>query len=311
MVYSGLVVVPFGRAEHSARGRLKYNKFASQSLQLPLNSPTLMCLILFAHQAVPEFPLVVAANRDEFFPRPTQQAQFWHKDEDEETQTRLLAGRDLQAGGTWLGIDRSGRFAAVTNIRDPSQYEAKPRTRGELPVNFLNSALSPAQYCDSLSDTFTEYAGYNLLVGDGQSMLFVNNFQRSIETLDPGIYGLSNASLNSPWPKITVGRERLGTLLENPGQLTTDQLIAMMADRHQAADADLPDTGVPLEMERQLSATFIHNTERDYGTRCSTAVIIEDNGLVRFSEQNFDSSGLATEYHFYEFPRESGHPVSG
>lgn len=260
-----------------------------------------MCLIIFAHQAVPDFPLIVAANRDEFFPRPTQQADFWIGDED---KGQLLAGRDLKAGGTWLGIDRNGRFAAVTNIRDPSQFEAKPRSRGELPVNFLTANLSPEQFCSTLAEHFEDYAGYNLLVGDSHSMFYVNNFQRSIEELDPGIYGLSNGLLNSDWPKISMGRERLDALLGHPDQLTTDQLIAIMGDRHQATDAELPNTGVPLEMERQLSATFIHNTEREYGTRCSTAIII-DEGMIRFSEHNFDSSGLPAGNHFYEIQRNS------
>ncbi len=256
-----------------------------------------MCLIIFAHQAAETCPLVVAANRDEFFLRPTQHAGFWPESDG---QAQILAGRDLQAGGTWLGVDRRGRFAAVTNIRDPSQFEEKPRSRGELPVNFLNSDLAPGEYCTQIADSFADYAGYNLLVGDDESMFYVNNFDCIVEKLEPGIYGLSNGKLNSAWPKISLGRERLDGLMDNPAQLSTDQLIAMMADRHQASDAELPDTGVPLEMERQLSATFIHNTERDYGTRCSTAVIVSENGVVRFHEQNFDSAGLPVDSHFFE-----------
>lgn len=259
-----------------------------------------MCLIIFAHQALPGFPLVVAANRDEFFSRPTHHADFWSGTPD---STNLLAGKDLQAGGTWLGINRSGRFAAVTNIRDPSQGEHKPRSRGELTTGFLNSRQSPAQYCESLQAEFDAFAGYNLLVGDGNEMYYINNLEGITTNLQSGIFGLSNGLLNSAWPKVSQGRDRLQALLLQPDSLSTDSLIHMMGDRRQAKDADLPDTGMPLELERQLSATFIHNTDREYGTRCTTALIVEDSGRIRFNEQNFNPAGLPTSKHFFEFRR--------
>jgi len=255
-----------------------------------------MCLIIIAFKADPRYPLVVAANRDEFFTRETAQADFWTG---ESSTQQVLAGRDLVAGGTWLGISRSGRFAAVTNIRDPSQTKPGSRSRGELCRNFLAGEESPQQYCDSLRPTFAEFAGYNLLIGDAISLIYVNNQQENICEVEPGIHGLSNGLLNSAWPKVEQGKRSLQTLLDSKQDLGTDHLIAMMNDRSQAADIDLPDTGVAIELERKLSAAFIQNTERHYGTLCSSAVIFDDSGEIRFSEQNYDESGAKTECHYY------------
>jgi uncharacterized protein with NRDE domain len=259
-----------------------------------------MCLILFAHQAVPDYPLVVAANRDEFFARPSRHADFWS---DQNQQQEILAGKDLVAGGTWLGITRSGRFAAVTNIRDPSQREHKPRSRGELTLHFLRGTQSPEHYCSKLAADFDQFAGYNLLVGDQGSLYYVNNFEGTIAALEPGVYGLSNGLLNSPWPKVSRGQAKLESLLQLPQSLDTDALIDIMADRQQAADAELPNTGVPIELERQLSSTFIFNPDRQYGTRCSTAIIQGHAAAgtpTRFAELNFDANGAATSRHFFE-----------
>ncbi len=258
-----------------------------------------MCLIIFAYQESPLFPLVVAANRDELFTRPTTQANFW---QDEETAQQILAGRDLQAGGTWLGVTRDGRFAAVTNIRDPSQTEPRPRSRGDLTRQFLAGTQSPKQYCGALAGNFDLFAGYNLLVGDTTSLFYVNNQEEKVWELEAGIYGLSNGLLNSSWPKVNQGRENLRTLMKSPEELDTDALITMMGDRTQARDDDLPNTGIDIEIERKLSSAFILNPERQYGTLCSTAIILEKSGELRFSEQNFDSLGNKTEGHFYQLP---------
>lgn len=257
-----------------------------------------MCLIIFSHQLDRRYPLVLAANRDEFFNRATDQANFWVGSES--TQT-ILAGKDLTAGGTWLGVTKTGRFAAVTNIRDPSQLEQKPRSRGELTLNFLAGHQSPHEYCDSLSERFDEFAGYNLLVGDKQTMYYVNNLEQKLWQLDAGLYGLSNGLLNSSWPKVNQGRSELQHLLEAEQPLTTDSLIAMMNNRTRASDEELPDTGLPVELESKLSAAFIQNPQRRYGTRCSTAIIIESTGNTRFTEQNYDDFGNATERHFFQF----------
>ncbi|MFT6094853.1 MAG: hypothetical protein ACJA2Q_002760 [Pseudohongiellaceae bacterium] len=257
-----------------------------------------MCLILFAHQVHPNYRLVLAANRDELFARPTQQANFWR---DESQSTEVLAGRDLQAGGTWLGLSKSGRFAAVTNIRDPSRTEKKLKSRGELTLNFLKQNESAKDYAESLAEQFDQFAGYNLLIGDESALYYVNNFEKIIKLLEPGYYGLSNGVLNGSWPKITNGKIALKQLLESDAELTTDALINIMASKVQAPDTQLPDTGIPIELERTLSSMFIENPERQYGTLCSTALITNVNGETRFSEQNYSSLSLRTQGHFYEF----------
>ncbi len=256
-----------------------------------------MCLIIFAYQENPQIPLVVAANRDELFARPTAQADFW---QDQGSGQQILSGRDLQAGGTWLGITRGGRFAAVTNIRDPSQTEPRPRSRGDLTRQFLAGSESPRQYSESLTNNFEQFAGYNLLVGDSSSLFYVNNQEQKIWKLEAGIYGLSNGLLNSSWPKVQKGRDNLQSLMNSPDRLNTDSLISMMSDRSQASDAELPDTGIGKEIERKLSSAFILNPEREYGTLCSTALIFEKSGKMRFSEQNFDSLGNKTQGHAYQ-----------
>ena len=259
----------------------------------------MMCLIIFSYQSDPRFPLVVAANRDEFFARPTAQAALWT---DEESGQQLLSGRDKQAGGTWLGATQSGRFAAVTNIRDPSQTEPRPRSRGDLTRQYLAGDESPQQYCEQLTKNCEDFAGYNLLVGDCNSLFYVNNHKEKVWKLEPGVYGLSNGLLNSSWPKVDNGKIRLQALLQQPEKLTTDALLEMMSDRSQAEDANLPNTGISIEVERQLSSAFILNPEREYGTRCSTALIVDQLGPTRFSEQNFDTLGNKTQSHTFQLP---------
>lgn len=257
-----------------------------------------MCLILIAHQADSRYPLVVAANRDEFFARPTRQANFWP---DAESAIPLLAGKDLRAGGTWLGMTATGRFAAVTNIRDPSQTEPKARSRGELTLDFLQGGASPAQYAAALSQQFDDYAGFNLLLGDREDLYYLNNHHKVMARLQPGVYGLSNGLLDAPWPKIVTGRTALQSMLNDAGQLSTDQLIALMTNPTEAPDEALPATGVSRELERKLSSMFIRNPERDYGTMCSTAIIVDAQRNCRFSEQNYTDTGDPETAHFYQF----------
>ncbi|MEX0963205.1 MAG: NRDE family protein [Pseudohongiellaceae bacterium] len=258
-----------------------------------------MCLIIFAYQSDPRFPLVVAANRDELYTRPSAQADLWT---DENSRVELLSGRDLLAGGTWLGVTQQGRFAAVTNIRDPSLTEPKPRSRGDLTRQFLAGDATPEQYCAQLSQNYEQFAGYNLLVGDRNSLFYVNNQEEKVWKLEAGYYGLSNGLLNTSWPKVVQGKGRLRSLIESPEEITTDALIRMMADRTPAVDADLPNTGIEIKLERNLSSAFILNPQRNYGTLCSTAVIFERAGKIRFSEQNFNSNGHKTQGHSFQLP---------
>ena len=258
-----------------------------------------MCLIIFAYQSNPRFPLVVAANRDEIFARPTAKAALWT---DGESGQQILSGRDEQAGGTWLGITQSGRFAAVTNIRDPSQAERKPRSRGDLTRQFLGGTDSPEKYCAMLAQNYEQFAGYNLLVGDNHSLFYANNHEEKVWELEPGVHGLSNGLLNSSWPKVDKGKKRLQALMQQPEELTTDALLAMMRDRSQAEDADLPDTGISIEIERRLSSAFVLNPAQKYGTLCSTALIVGKLRPTRFTEQNFDSLGNRTQGHSFLLP---------
>lgn len=259
-----------------------------------------MCLILFAFQTDARWPLVVAANRDEFYSRPTLEADFWA----DLQAPAVLAGRDLRAGGTWLGVSRGGRFAAVTNIRDPSREQDRPLSRGELTREFLLGRDAPLDYAEALAPRFELFAGFNLLVGDARELIYVNNVSRRIEALSPGVHGLSNGELDCDWPKLRRGRDTLASLLQEPGAVSTDALISLMADRQQADDEELPDTGVGLALERQLSSAFIAESERGYGTTCSTGVLFGASGEIRFSERNFDQAGRARSQHYYRMDGE-------
>lgn len=257
-----------------------------------------MCLIVFAYRYHTRLPLVISANRDELHARPTRQAQFWSE---KATPAELLAGQDLTQGGTWLGLTRGGRFAAVTNIRMPG-ITSGSRSRGFLTRDFLLGKATPADYLGSLLGTLKDYAGFNLLVGDGNELCYLNSIKGEALKLQPGIYGLSNGALDSDWPKVHRSKAALKELLDRENQVSTDRLTAIMLDREQAPDHQLPDTGFPIELERNLSPSFIVNPQRDYGTRCTTAVIINQQGTVRFSEQNYAADTRITARRLFHFP---------
>lgn len=241
-----------------------------------------MCLIILAHRAAPGVPLAVAANRDEFHARPTAPAAFWA------SHPGLLAGRDLEQGGTWMGITRGGRFAAVTNFRDPQRSAPAPRSRGELPLEFLASAMPPGRYLGEVARRGEQYAGFNLLVGDAAELWYYDNAPgEAPQRLEPGIYGLSNARLDTPWPKVELGRSRLrAQLAAGPDH---DGLAAVVADRSLARAQDLRLQGLGDNgMDRMLSAQFI--VSEAYGTRSTTSCWIDAHG-VHWREQSFDPAG--------------------
>jgi uncharacterized protein with NRDE domain len=256
-----------------------------------------MCLIVFAYRYSPGLPLVVAANRDEFHARPTRAARFWTSDQH---HGDLLAGQDLVQGGTWLGLTRGGRFAAVTNIRNPGTAQGS-RSRGLLTSNFLTSQQPAADYLRQLQNSLQDYAGFNLLLGDQQGLYYLDSNTGQILELHPGIYGLSNATLDSDWPKVNHGKSAIRNLLDN-NDVSIDALTSIMMDREPAPDWQLPDTGIPRELERQLSASFIVDHERDYGTRCTTAIVIDAQSTVRFSEQNYDAGTGIVARQVFNFP---------
>lgn len=241
-----------------------------------------MCLVIVAYRVVPDRPLVVAANRDEFHARETAPAAFWPEHPD------LLAGRDLEAGGTWMGITRGGRFAAVTNFRDPANSRPAPRSRGELTLDFLTGQQPATDYLAEVAARGDQYAGFNLLLGDDAGLWYLDNAPGGTpRPLEPGVHGLSNARLNTPWPKSEHGKARLQALL-NAGEPDHDRLATVVADRA-LADADsLRLQGLEGEMERMLSAQFIISP--GYGTR-STTTLWSDGLQAHWREQSFDPAG--------------------
>lgn len=236
-----------------------------------------MCLILFAYHQHPHYPLILAANRDEFYQRPSASADFWPEHPD------LLAGKDLAEGGTWLGLTRKGRLAVITNYRDGQPGQTYSRSRGKLTLDYLTTDTTPFDYLRQIHQQKDQYNGFNLLVGDGQQLYYYSNRQGEIRDLKPGIYGLSNHLLNTPWPKVKAGRDSLGQAVNCLPDTTP--LWSFLQSPDQAPDHQLPDTGVPLDWERLLSAAFIDSD--DYGTRASTLLLIDREGQVSFTEQSY------------------------
>ena len=241
-----------------------------------------MCIILFAYKVHPGYPLVLLANRDEFYDRATDPAAAWAD------FPEVFGGRDLVGGGTWLGIaKRSGRVAAVTNYREPGAAKGV-RSRGDLVADYLKSDESVADYLSSVRKRREDYSGFNLLLGefDGnvQALYYYSNRGADAVLLEPGIYGLSNHLLDTPWPKVRKGTEFLSQFITLP-DLETQPLFTLLADESLADDADLPDTGVGYEIEKALSAIFIRTP--NYGTRCSTVVTVSDDLEMELNERVF------------------------
>ncbi len=234
-----------------------------------------MCLITFAWQAHADYPLVVVANRDEFYNRPTQSAHFWID------QPQIFGGRDLSAGGSWMALTRNGRFAALTNYRDPENHNTGAASRGSLVSDFLISNLSAPDFIDSIHHQASAYNGFNLIACDGDKMVYYSNQVDGISILEPGTYALSNALLDTPWPKTRSALTKLSNWLEQPGQI--DSLVQLLKDPQTFDDEQLANTGIPYTMEKALSAQFIKLDH--YGTRCTTALIVDQCGNAEFIEQ--------------------------
>ena len=241
-----------------------------------------MCLIVFAIDSHPRYPFVLAANRDELYARPTQPLHAWPN------APHVLAGRDLEAGGTWLGVTRNRRFAAITNVREGVQRTATQRSRGELTRDFLLGTQSAAQYAQRTYEDGAYYAGFNLLLGDATSIYYCSNRGDAPRALDRGVYGVSNDSLDTPWPKVVGSKAELRALITN--EPSSAALLRILADTRQPPDAELPDTDVGLDLERKFSTRFIASDL--YGTRASTTLLISSEGGVEICEQNFGSHGV-------------------
>ena len=246
-----------------------------------------MCLLVLAWNSHPRYRLVLAANRDEFHERPTAPLAWWPD------EPCVLAGRDLRGHGTWLGATREGRIAVVTNFRDlESPPAADAPSRGDLVTRFLSGRASPASYLHELQPRAHRYAGFNLVVGDAHGLLYFSNRSgEDARSLRPGIYGLSNHLLDSPWPKLRRTRDRLAELVARPA-IAPATLFGVLNDRQPADEAEIPDTGLPADWERALSAPFV--VHERYGTRCSTLLVVDRDGRTTMQERRYDAAGSLT-----------------
>jgi uncharacterized protein with NRDE domain len=242
-----------------------------------------MCLVVIAYRVSGENPLIVAANRDEFHERPTQPADWWPD------APGLVAGRDLQAGGTWLGLHQSGRFATVTNFHDENAAPGPFESRGRLVADFLSGNESAIDYLASIrGDAF---AGFNLLLSDGRSLAYLSNRGGEPRVLAPGIYGLSNAILDTPWEKVERSKTHLADLIDS-GNVSDSSLLDLLADRKKGPFKEVRNRRLPRDIARAITAPFI--VTPDYGTRCSTVVRNDLSGQWHFLERRFDAAGDAT-----------------
>ncbi|MBK9966221.1 MAG: NRDE family protein [Holophagales bacterium] len=241
-----------------------------------------MCLIVLGLFAHPRYPLVVAANRDEFVARPSEAVCCWPG------RGGLLAGRDLAAGGTWMGVTRSGRFAGLTNVREPRAFDPSAPSRGELAVRFLEASGPPLPHLRSLAATGGRRNGFNLLAAAGGRLAWYSNRGGVPRAVEGGVHGVSNALLDEPWPKVKRSVEGLARILEGEDAIDPEELFALLADRKAAADGELPDTGVGLAAERALSPPFIATP--GYGTRGTTLLLVSANGHASLLERRFDEA---------------------
>ncbi|MGI9199776.1 MAG: NRDE family protein [Woeseiaceae bacterium] len=249
-----------------------------------------MCLILIAFRPESDLPLVVAGNRDEFHSRPTLKADWWPDD------ANVLGGRDLQAGGTWLAVSRSGRFAAVTNYRDAAASRSGKQSRGHLVTEFLGGSATPTEYVDSVAGE--DYTGFNLLVSDGHALAYLSNRSSRYGELSAGVYGLSNATLDTPWEKVERSKQRLHSLIETDAVHETS-LMRLLGDRDKGPIAEAKSEHLPFSTAHAITAPFIVLPE--YGTRCSTVVIADKHGRWQFAERRFSPDGSKSGESRYSF----------
>ncbi|MFP4159266.1 MAG: NRDE family protein [Desulfobacterales bacterium] len=238
-----------------------------------------MCLISIAIEAHPEYPMIIAANRDEFYSRPTSPLAFW------DDNPEILAGKDLQSRGTWLGVTRSGKIAAVTNYRDPSSMTPRGESRGQLVRAYLEKNARAEDYLAEVEKKRDRYTGFNLLAGDTRQMWWYSNKDGGIVKLSPGIHALSNHLLDTPWPKTETIKRKLHALITSSRIIEPHQLLDLMFDRTVPPDDSLPDTGVGLQWERMLSPVFVASP--GYGTRSSSVVLVDNSGRLVFCERSF------------------------
>ncbi len=251
-----------------------------------------MCLLLVSYKTHPNYKIIVAANRDEFYNRPAVPAEFW------DDEPGLLAGRDLKAGGTWLGITKKGRFAAITNYRDLKKMKENVPSRGELVSNFLKGNDSPSDFSKKLLSSSDSYNGYNLLFADKENFNYFSNQTKKLLVLSAGIYGLSNHLLDTPWPKVEKSKKSFKDIL-NEKHISPDNLFDILSDSSIPPDELLPDTGVGLEIERAVSPVFVKTPL--YGTRSSTVILIDYDDRVIFTEKSLNNDSKEWSTRSFQF----------
>jgi uncharacterized protein with NRDE domain len=251
-----------------------------------------MCLILFAHKAHPKYKLILAANRDEFFARPTLPANYW------EEESKILAGKDLEAGGTWLGMTTSGRISLITNYRDLNNIKTNAPSRGHLVSKYLKENVEAEVYLQEVAKNGSMYNGFNVICGDLDNLYYYGNYQQNVHALSSGIHGLSNALLDSPWPKVVSGKEKLGNVITE-AEIGMDTLFEALYDDIKAPDNQLPDTGVGYEKEKMLSPMFIKSD--NYGSRCSTVILVDKDNNVLFAERTYNVHDYSYDTNVYRF----------
>lgn len=248
-----------------------------------------MCLILFAYRSHPDYPLVLAANRDEYYRRPTQPLDFWQDKAD------ILAGRDLEGMGTWLGINRNGRWSALTNFRGAAVPLAAPPSRGDLVRDYIAGMAPPADYLEHVRDVGSRYGGFNLVVGDSTDVFYYTNQAHDIHHFQPGIHGISTCLLGVEWPKITRGKAGMSHRISGGQEITTEPFFQLLQDATIPPEDDIPRTGMDRDWERTLSPLFIESDT--YGTRSSSVILIEKTGKVTFAERTHVKNGVKSPAH--------------
>lgn len=243
-----------------------------------------MCLILFSYNYHPEYRLILASNRDEFYNRPTRQLSLW------DTPGKILAGQDEKDHGTWLGVTPCGKIAGITNFRSPKAFKDNPPSRGLLVSDYLSGDDLPLEYMNKIMAVGNSYNGFNLLAGDLNSMFYYSNMGHGVKKLKSGIYGLSNSFLDTPWPKVQKGKTEFEKIIAGGQDISIEDIFLLLADKTCPSDEQLPETGMGLEWERILGPLFIQS--EIYGTRTSTIITIDNNCTIKVVEKTFIKKGM-------------------
>lgn len=251
-----------------------------------------MCLIFLSVKQHPAYKLIIAANRDEFYERKTAAAHFWVD------HPHIVGGRDLEANGTWLAMTKSGRISMLTNYRDFTNLKSVAPSRGQLVSDYLVNDIAPEQYLRAIEPSAAQYNGFNLVVGSVEELWYYSNYRDGMTRLEKGFYGLSNHLLDTPWPKVIRGKEKMLPVLTQP-TILADQLFEILLDEQRAADDLLPQTGLPLDRERALSSMFIKTA--NYGSRCSTVILVDQQNRVEFYERAYNTETFQFTTQVYQF----------